>query len=325
MTLDVNHQLNLVLSQPNSQESSYLFLLSSQSIEEVHPSTQSLVVNASQAEVNHLPAYIPLELSEVESPLLTSSSAGAAISQSLIESKDNQPDPVSPQVLAETVIQLLEERLVVNRSKRKVAEVVVRKTVETQMIKVPIRREKLIVEQVAPEPQPSVETSPVASDRSNLPSTSASNLNEAQPDPVSPEVAAETVIRLLEERLVVNHSKRKVAEVVARKTIETQMIEVPIRREKLIVEQVAPETKQLLEIDLGQAESFEAKQTKVALPGISTTVSGEFPSPRAASLLLDAIALQNDHGCSKVRVEILLEDAKHQETYQAWFDSCTGR
>lgn len=43
---------------------------------------------------------------------------------------------------------LLEEKLVVNRQKRKLGEVIVRKEVETQTIHIPIRREKLIVEKV---------------------------------------------------------------------------------------------------------------------------------------------------------------------------------
>ena len=48
--------------------------------------------------------------------------------------------------------------------------------------------------------------------------------------------------------------QRKVGEVIVRKEIETRMvqIEVPVRYEKLIVEQVSPEHKQLAEIDLGQ-------------------------------------------------------------------------
>ena len=43
-------------------------------------------------------------------------------------------------------ISLLEEKLVVKRSKHKVGEVIVRKEIETQTIHIPIRREKLIIE-----------------------------------------------------------------------------------------------------------------------------------------------------------------------------------
>ncbi len=48
-------------------------------------------------------------------------------------------------------IQLLGERLVVDRHQRKVGEIVVRKEIETRIVSVPIRREILIVEQVEPE------------------------------------------------------------------------------------------------------------------------------------------------------------------------------
>ena len=45
-------------------------------------------------------------------------------------------------------ISLLEEKLVVKRSKHKVGEVIVRKEIETQTIHIPIRREKLIIERL---------------------------------------------------------------------------------------------------------------------------------------------------------------------------------
>lgn len=50
----------------------------------------------------------------------------------------------------EKQIQLLEEKVVVNRIRKKVGEVVVRKEVETKMVdvKIPLRQEKLIIEQV---------------------------------------------------------------------------------------------------------------------------------------------------------------------------------
>lgn len=70
----------------------------------------------------------------------------------------------------------------------------------------------------------------------------------------NPKVLSQDIIRLLGERLVVDRSKRKVGEVIVRKEIVTRMIQVPVRYEKLIVEQVSPERKQLAEIDLGQEE-----------------------------------------------------------------------
>ena len=59
---------------------------------------------------------------------------------------------------------------------------------------------------------------------------------------VSKEVSEEK-ISLLEERLIVDFVRRKVGEIVIRKEVETCLlqVEVPVRREKLIVEQVSPD------------------------------------------------------------------------------------
>ncbi|MBE9009154.1 DUF2382 domain-containing protein [Pseudanabaenaceae cyanobacterium LEGE 13415] len=128
----------------------------------------------------------------------------------------------------------------------------------------------------------------------------------------------EEAIQLLEERLVVRSQKRKVGEIVVRKEIETRMVEVPVRREKLIVERVEPGYERIAELNIG--ESYVNGST---LNGHSAnTVSGEFHSPRVARDLLDAIARTPDHDCADIRIEITLKDSKHQETYQSWFDRC---
>jgi stress response protein YsnF len=142
------------------------------------------------------------------------------------------------------------------------------------------------------------------------------------------EVSEEQIIRLLEERLVVENSKRKVGEVIVRKVIETRMVQVPVRREKLIVEQISPEHKQLAEIDLSQGEIAGVDLTGVKKLEVrhfdnGLTVSGEFSSPKTASLLLNAIALERNHGCKQVRVTITVEDESHQKKYQEWFDRCS--
>ncbi|MEH2144401.1 MAG: DUF2382 domain-containing protein [Nostoc sp.] len=144
----------------------------------------------------------------------------------------------------------------------------------------------------------------------------------------SEEASEEQIIRLLEERLVVESSKRKVGEVIVRKVIETRMVQVPVRREKLIVEQISPEHKQLAEIDLGQEEIDGIDLTQVERLEVTNfdsalTVSGEFTSPKTASLLLNAIALELNHGCKLMRVTIAVEDESHQKKYQEWFDRCS--
>ena len=150
-----------------------------------------------------------------------------------------------------------------------------------------------------------------------------------------PEIVEEEIVRLLEERLVVNRGKRKLGEIVVRKEIETRIIEVPIQREKLIIEQVGSETKQLAEIDLWQEEfnnvelredhSHDTPHSDVPPSDSLYSVRGEFLSPKAASNLLEAIALQRQHGCAKVRVELVLENPELQETYQKMFDRCSRR
>ena len=150
------------------------------------------------------------------------------------------------------------------------------------------------------------------------------------------EVLSEEIIRLLEERLVIDRGKRKIGEVIVRKEIETRMIQVPVRREKLIVEQVNPERKQLAEIDLGEEEvaaidlSEAASIDTTAIASTQNvnldelTVRGEFNSPKIASLLLNAIALERRHGCLKVFVEIVVEDAERQKLYQEWVNRSSG-
>ncbi len=150
----------------------------------------------------------------------------------------------------------------------------------------------------------------------------------------------EEVFSLLEERLIVSLSKRKIGEIVVRKEVETQIVQVqvPIQREKLIVEQVSPEYKLLAQIDLGQANLpniaiADATNGKLKLAdnnnaptstklnhSTQPTVAGEIDSPTAASQLLNEIANMPSADWETVRIEIVLKDAKHQDNYQALFD-----
>ena len=143
--------------------------------------------------------------------------------------------------------------------------------------------------------------------------------NQTLTPPIT-EVTAEEIIRLLEEQLVVDRTRRKIGEVIVRKVVETRLVEVPVRFEKLIVEQISPEHKQLAEVDLGQGEITGVELSEVAELEGRPTIQGEFTSPEAASQVLAAIAHQSAHGCAKVRVEIVLEDAAQRPIYQEWFD-----
>ncbi|MDZ7956409.1 MAG: DUF2382 domain-containing protein [Aulosira sp. DedQUE10] len=168
----------------------------------------------------------------------------------------------------------------------------------------------------------------VTSDSSTAQIVNSQNINGNLDTAKSSDVVEDQIIKLLEERLVINSSQRKVGDVIVRKEIETRMVQVPVRREKLIVEQVSPEYKQLAEIDLGQAEISGIELNQGKIPEVASledglTVSGLFSSPKIASLLLNAIALEKKQGCKQVQVSIVVEDEEHRQKYQEWFDRCS--
>jgi len=132
------------------------------------------------------------------------------------------------------------------------------------------------------------------------------------------DIVDQDVIRLLEERLVINRSKRKVGEVIVRKEIETRMVQVPIQWEKLIIEQVGDDPKVLAEIDLGEGNITGIDLTEIKSDRQEPTVKAEYTSVQKASKILNAIASQPRHGCVKVRIELVLEDKQLEETYQKW-------
>lgn len=100
--------------------------------------------------------------------------------------------------------------------------------------------------------------------------------NQSNPQVVSgsSNIVEEETIPLKEERLMVDRHRRKAGEVIVRKEIETEIIEVPVQREKLIVEQVGDNPKQLAEIDLaevaeGEIDNPELRRRKsVKLPNL---------------------------------------------------------
>ncbi|MEG4962852.1 PRC-barrel domain-containing protein, partial [Microcoleus sp. K4-C2] len=133
------------------------------------------------------------------------------------------------------------------------------------------------------------------------PSTVMSNLTDADrtdenvetdEDEENLDIVDQEVIRLLEERLVINRSKRKVGEVIVRKEIETRMVQVPIQWEKLIVEQVGDDPKVLAEIDLGEGSITGIDLTEIKSDRQEPTVKAEFTSVQKASKILNSIASQ---------------------------------
>lgn len=160
------------------------------------------------------------------------------------------------------------------------------------------------------------------------------NLVDLQTHTSSSKVLAEELISLLEERLLVNITRRKIGEVVVRKEIETDFLDVkvPICREKLIVEQVSPEYKLLAEINLRQEDicdkliainddfmpavkhdqpvsiDFNSPKQMIAKPRDRPTLCWEFDSPKAALDFLNRIDNISSQDLENVRVEIVFND-----------------
>lgn len=320
LILESNHQINFVISQTYSAQKARLFLLVSKLVQKVDPSNQSVIVDINKAEIEHFPEYIiketpGMEISEI--PDTPETPDYAAVDENITQDSNVYPSVV-PVVNADIF------GMDVDYTSTSSSELA---NTQDQNI------------------MPDIDLYPVGIDTSSVEVVDGASTSFGEPadtqeleqgaiDNNTSEVLEEELIRLLGERLVVNRSKRKVGEVIVRKEIETRMVQVPVRYEKLIVEQVSPEHKQLAEIDLGEEEISaidltEAEVSGVKLPETTSklseadlsgelTVKGEFSSPKIASLLLNAIALERRHGCKKVRVEIVVEEAERQKTYQEW-------
>lgn len=137
----------------------------------------------------------------------------------------------------------------------------------------------------------------------------------------------EEVLQLLEERVVVDRSKRKVGEVIVRKEIETYMVQVPVRRERLIVEQVGAPNQQLASIDLSQGEISGLELSNGELSnGVasnltpqsssSSMVTVSFSSIEAAHQALSELAAQSSQDqLTRIDISMPSNDALR---YQNW-------
>jgi sporulation protein YlmC with PRC-barrel domain len=280
LILDTNRQLCLVVSQVVTAQNSQGLLIVSKLIKKIEPANRAIFVDIKKAETANLPEY------------LVPVTADKKLSDS------TNPISPAPEVLIEGTNQDMHR----------------------------LHDTSSVSEPTDFKPSPSFELP----DMQNREVPEKINLDDSK----DTDNLGEEIIRLLEERVVVERNKRKVGEVIVRKEIETRMVEVPIRYEKLIVEQVSPEHKQLAEINLGQETISQGTLPETVVAATQTTstdptrtslnsgltISGNFSSPKIASLLLNAIALERQHGCKQVRVEIVVEDAERQKTYQEWFD-----
>jgi stress response protein YsnF len=128
-------------------------------------------------------------------------------------------------------------------------------------------------------------------------------------DPQKEHIDAQ-IINLLQERLIVDRQRRKIGEVIVRKEIETRIVEVPVRREKLVVEQISPERKQLVSLDLGLTTDDSVRLIeRVNLP---KTASYEFDSPKAAREFLQTLNTQYQPNSLQIRIDLTLTEATEE-------------
>ncbi len=363
LILEPNRQINFVVSQNYSDQSPRLFLLISKLVQKVDPSNQSVIVDINRAEIEHFPEYVTKETPDMETSDILDSSRSAHNAVNKDTSEDSDVNSIAtPAVDADIFsldlddtstsdvvsVSVQEQNTMQDSNVYPAADVDIFDDIfnidlddtSTSDIESANVQEQDIMPESDVNPIANAELFSLdlvdATLTSDVVSASVQEQsNERTIKPTNtPEVLEEEIIRLLGERLIVDRGRRKVGEVIVRKEIETRMVQVPVRREKLIVEQVSPERKQLAEIDLGleeisaielsEAEITGTKWTETTNSGNELTVRGEFNSPKIASLLLNAIALERRQGCKKVRVEIVVEDAERQKTYQEWADRCSS-
>lgn len=122
-------------------------------------------------------------------------------------------------------------------------------------------------------------------------------------------------ISLLEEKLVVKRQKRKLGEVVVRKEVETRMLHIPIRREKLIVEKIGTTTEHLTEVNLRSEEVNGVKIDELGDAKNIYQAQTNFVSLSKAQELLDKIIKSSTRGNTKIRLEIISDNCESQQTY----------
>ena len=143
---DSDGNINLLIELINAKEELGLRRLGYQDIQQIELEDKSLVSSLSHQQLENLAIYQPAP-SYIENAVEESSN---------YNNYGMNPDSdISHQsVDSENInLSLLEEKLKVIRHKRKLGEVVVRKKVETRIAKIPLRREKLIIERIGKNPE----------------------------------------------------------------------------------------------------------------------------------------------------------------------------
>lgn len=156
-------------------------------------------------------------------------------------------------------------------------------------------------------------TSPLYNDCEMNPAHDKNQNNNPQPAKSSSEIQS---IPLLEEKLKVTRRKQKVGEIIIRKQVETRIVKVPIRREKLIVERIGKNPEQLTEIILAEEKVNGFNYQELNNIDILHLTQSKFLTIETAQQLLEAIAHLSSAANARIRLEIVSTCSEHQTEHQ---------
>ncbi|MGK7937966.1 MAG: YsnF/AvaK domain-containing protein [Xenococcaceae cyanobacterium] len=123
-------------------------------------------------------------------------------------------------------------------------------------------------------------------------------------------------IPLLEEQLEVTKHRQKVGEVIVRKQVETRIVQVPLRREKLIVERIGKDPEKLTEVVIGEGKIGGFKYEELNDNNSLHITKSSFFDLSTAQELLEALAHLSSAANTKVRLEIVTNCSEHQVEHQ---------
>lgn len=126
-------------------------------------------------------------------------------------------------------------------------------------------------------------------------------------------------IALLEEKLQVTRQKQKLGEIVVRKEVETKTVQIPIRREKLIVEKVGENSKNsvpLAETVLGSEKVCGFTYEELQNDDRVNLSHSHYLDLATAQKLLQELASLPESAQAKIRIEIATNSDRNLTAYQ---------
>jgi stress response protein YsnF len=130
------------------------------------------------------------------------------------------------------------------------------------------------------------------------------------------EIRESQQIPLWSEKLTVNCRQRKVGEVIVRKQVETRMIQVPIKEEKLIIERIGENPEQLAEVVINTNQVNGVQLNRLAQENTLHLTKSHYLSVEMAQNLLKAIALLPSAAKTTVRLEVISDSSEKQIEHQ---------